>query len=101
MGTNKFAENKSMSDKTLEKAQAALRADADTHHLREAAEIAEDIIRMLSTMWGDRGMTPEQCVFALSLATINYRETLPDRYGGKETFDRVSHEAYLYYQKNK
>jgi len=97
----KFAENKKMSDTTRQKAQERLQVDSNDFHLREAAANAEEIVRTLTGMWGQIGMTPEQCVFALALATINFRETVPDNYGGKEMFDRVCHEAYRYYQANK
>jgi hypothetical protein len=40
-------------------------------------------------------------VFALALATINFREGTPPEFGGKEMFDRVAHEARKYYDTNK
>lgn len=101
MSDNKFAENKSMSASNVARATEKIRASVDSDHLREAAVNSEEIIRMLSSMWADMGMTPEQCIFALALATVNYRETVPEQYGGKEMFDRVAHEAQKYYHANK
>lgn len=71
------------------------------NHVTEAAGNAEEIIAYLSGMWNAEGFTPEQCVFALALVTINYRETMPEKLGGKEMFDRVCAEARRYYDANK
>ena len=40
-------------------------------------------------------------MFALALATINFRETVPEDNGGKEAFDQVAHAARKYYDQNK
>lgn len=100
-GYEKFAENMSRSPESIDKARRTIEASSMNDHAVEAAANAEDIIRLLTAQWGDHGFTPEQCVFALSLATINFRETIPEKYGGKEMFDRVAHEAHKYYHSNK
>jgi len=89
--------------RTAENLQAAKQVieKLAVNHVTEAAGNAEEIIQYLSSMWNAEGFTPEQCVFALALVTINYRETLPDKLGGKEMFDRVCKEAREYYNANK
>lgn len=72
-----------------------------TDRVAEAAANTEEIIRLVNATWAEAGFTPEQCVFALCLATINYRDTMPEKHGGKEMFDRVAVEAQEYYDKNK
>lgn len=97
----KFAENVTRSPENMEKARRLIEASGMNDHALEAAQNAETIIQLLQAEWGERGFSPEQCVFALALATINFRESMPDKYGGKEMFDRVAHEAHKYYQANK
>lgn len=99
--TEKFAENVKRSSASMDKAQKTISARAMDEHALEAASHTEEIIKWLQGEWGERGFTPEQCVFALALATINFRETLPEKHGGKEMFDRVASEARKYYDANK
>ncbi len=100
-GHEKFAENVTRSPESLAAAKRVIEANAVNEHLNEAAGNAEDIVSWLQQEWASRGFSPEQCVFALALATINFRETMPENFGGKEMFDRVAHEAHKYYQANK
>lgn len=98
---NKFAENVARSPENLEKAKRLIEASGMSDHALEAAAHAEDIVGWLQQEWGSRGFSPEQCVFALALATINFREGMPSQFGGKEMFDRVAAEARKYYDSNK
>lgn len=97
----KFAENVTRSPESLEAAKRIIEASAMSDHALEAAGNAEDIIQWLQQEWASRGFSYEQCVFALALATINFRESMPESVGGKEMFDRVAHEAHKYYAANK
>lgn len=99
--TEKFAENVTKSPENIAAARRQIAAAAMNEHSLEAAGHAEDIISMLNAQWGDKGFTPEQCVFALALVTINYREGLPEKYGGKAMFDNVAAEARKYYDANR
>lgn len=99
--SEKFAENVSKSAANLEKSRRIIEAGAMTEHALEAAQHAEDIVAWVTREWGERGFSPEQCVFAIALATINMREQLPEKYGGKEMFDRVAAEAKRYYDASK
>ena len=101
MSEDEFARNVSKSPANVEKTRQTIAASAMNEHSLEAAGNAEEIIRYLGELWGDRGFTPEQCVFALALVTINYRESLPEKYGGKAMFDRIAAEARKYYDANR
>lgn len=98
---DKFATGVAMSDAQLAKAKRTIEASSMNEHALEAAGYAEEIVKLLTTDAKNRGLSPEQVVFAIALATINYRESAPEILGGKTMFDRVAHEAYLYYTANK
>jgi hypothetical protein len=100
-GHEKFAQDVTRSPESLAAARRIIEANAANEHLLEAAGNAEDLITYMQQEWASRGFSPEQCVFALALATINFREQMPEAMGGKETFDRVAHEARKYYDANK
>lgn len=93
-GQERSAEN-------LAAAQNIIDAKSVNEHTAEAAGNAEEVIKTLNEMWSERGFSPEQCVFALALVTINYRETVPEKFGGKAMFDRVAASAREYYDANK
>lgn len=90
-----------MPPEALRKAKEILDGTQHVGPVAEAADVVEPAMKTLTVMFTERGLDPEQVVFALALLTINFREQVPDRYGGKEMFDRVAHEAHKYYQANK
>lgn len=98
---DKFAENVARSAENADKAKRVIEASAMDDHALEAAASAEDVIKYLQNAWAERGFTPEQCVFALALVTINFREGVPSQFGGKEMFDRVATEARKYFDANR
>ena len=85
----------------LAQKQAELKTQAEKEAKQEASEEAENIVRTIASRWSERGFTPEQCVWSLALATINFRESIPESFGGKAMFDRVAYEAKQYYDENK
>jgi hypothetical protein len=97
----KIGENVTKSPEAIARAQKVLAEQGTRDNMQEAAAQAEAIVAWLQQDWGERGFTPEQCVFALALATINFRESVPEKFGGKEMFDRVASEARAYYNANK
>lgn len=101
MSDEKFAANVTRSADNVAEARRRIEAASINDHLLEAASNAEEIIKMLQQDWADRGFSPEQCVFSLALVTINFREGVPEKFGGKEMFDRVAREAKAYYNTNK
>lgn len=96
-----MADQVTRSDATLKKVKETLDGTKSTTPVLEAAEVVEPAMKALTVMFTERGLDPEQVVFALALLTINFREQMPARHGGKEMFDRVAHEAHKYYQANK
>jgi hypothetical protein len=96
-----MAEPVARSEASLQKVKEILDGTKSTTPVLEAASAVEPAMKALTVLFAERGLEPEQVVFALALVTINYRETTPNRLGGKEMFDRVAHEAHKYYQANK
>jgi hypothetical protein len=96
-----MAEQIGRSDETLKKVKQILDGTKSSAPVDEAAEAVEPAMKALTVLFAERGLDPEQVVFALALLTINFREQMPERIGGKEMFDRVAHEAHKYYQTNK
>jgi hypothetical protein len=96
-----MAEPVTRSEETLKKVKEALDGVKPTSRVHDAAAAVEPAMKSLTVMFTERGLDPDQVVFALALLTINFRETVPDRHGGKEMFDRVALEAHKYYHANK
>lgn len=89
-----------MSPEQLEKARQKIAEQSSGDHMQEAAAFTEEMIKWLNDEWNAREFTPEQRVFSLSLATINFRQHFPEDKGGKEKFDTVSKTAWQYYRDN-
>lgn len=79
---------------------AKTQAQAATAELLAAAGSAERLVHELQTQWAAQGFTPQQCIFALALTTINFRDNFPVQLGGKAFFDQVAGEARQYYDAN-
>lgn len=73
---------------------------AGVNHQEEAAAFTEEIIRWFNSECNDRELTPEQRVFALALAFINFRESFPADKGGPAKFKEVAQAAASYYTEN-
>jgi hypothetical protein len=103
--TEKVA-GQTMSDENLKRAEEARLTQGAVMDRATATGFTEEIINYLNRGWNERDFTPEQRVFSLALATINFREKVPDVFpdgtpGGVEMFDRVCYEAKVYYDENK
>ncbi len=96
-----MAEQVTRSENSLKKVKEILDGTKQSTPVLEAAEVVEPAMKALTVMFTERGLDPEQVVFALALLTINFREQVPERIGGKAMFDRVAYEAHKYYQANK
>lgn len=90
-----------MDEDKRRKAADEIAKQAALNDIMEAAGFTEEIVAFLNNAWNERDFTPEQRIFSISLATINLRQHFPETLGGKETFDRVSKEAWEYFDKNK
>jgi hypothetical protein len=80
--------------------QREIAAKAVEDAMAEASGDVEEVMRLLSERWMDKGFSPEQIVWCIALLTINWRETFPVKSGGKEAFDRICREAKAYYDAN-
>jgi len=100
------AAGQTMSPEQLKKAEQLHLRQATTLDTEEAATFTEEIVAYLNDVWNERNFTPEQRIFSIALATINLRETVPDKFpdgtpGGTTMFDRVCAAARAYYNANK
>lgn len=86
--------------KRFDEKQREVAAKAAAEAMAEASTDVEEVMRLLTQRWTEKGFTPEQIVWCIALTTINWRETFPDKHGGKETFDRICREAKAYYDAN-
>jgi hypothetical protein len=89
-----------MSQEKLDKAQGAISRQSAEEHQIEAASFTEETIKWLNTEWNDREFTPEQRIFSISLALVNFRNHFPEDKGGKEFFDKISKTAWEYFAAN-
>lgn len=102
MSEEKFSGQRSPENqKKLEDKQREIAAKAVADAMAEASSDVEDVMRLLSQRWADKGFSPEQIVWCIALLAINWRETFPETNGGKETFDRICRDAKAYYDANK
>jgi hypothetical protein len=92
-------EGQTMSEAKRAEVAERVAVQAEHEHVLEAAAFCEEAIAWLNEQWNAREFTAEQRIFSIALLTINMRQTFPPERGGKDLFDRVSHEAWDYYQK--
>lgn len=67
------------------------------NHVDEADKFTRAILEFVASAGAERGMSPEQQVFAVAVATVHLRETFP---GGKTRFDEVCRAAQEHYEKD-
>lgn len=102
MTEEKFSGQRSPENqKKLEEKQRELATKAVADAMAEASGDVEEVMCLLTQRWTEKGFTPEQIVWCIALTTINWRETFPDKHGGKEAFDRICRDAKAYYDANK
>lgn len=66
-------------------------------HLGEADTFTRDIMEFVARSGTERGMSHEQQVFAIAVATIHLRQTFP---GGTSRFDEVCRAAQEHYHRD-
>lgn len=63
-------------------------------HVDEADKFTEAILKFVANVGAERGLSPEQQVFAVATATIHLRKTFP---AGTDRFDAVCQAAQAHY----
>lgn len=99
-GAEQIARRQAMSPAQLDKAAQAFATRQSEDAVLESAAFTEEIIRWLNKEWNEREFTPEQRIFSIALATINFRQHFPESKGGVAKFDEVSGTAKKYYVQN-
>lgn len=93
-------DGQTMDPKKLETARQQMAETAGESDQQEAAAFTEEIIRWFNSECNARDFTPEQRVFALALAFINFREGFPEAKGGAAKFKELAQVAANYYKEN-
>lgn len=93
-------EGQKMDPERLKKAQEQISTAAEGNDRQEAAAFTEAIVHWLNAEWLDHSFSPEQRIFSLTLAYLNFREQFPSELGGLEKFKQVAAEAAAYYAEN-
>lgn len=66
-------------------------------HLGEADTFTRDIMEFIARTGTERGMSQEQQVFAVAVATVHLRQTFP---GGTGRFDEICRAAQEHYERD-
>jgi len=87
MNAAQIAKGEAIADKILK----------GVNHVDDADSFAAAITRFVANNGVERGLSQEQQVFAVAVATIHLRNTFP---GGKDRFDELCRAAQDHYDKD-
>lgn len=94
----KFSEGQSATPEQVTRGQAAATKVLDSvDHVDEADQFSRSLLEHVATDGAQRGLSPEQQVFAVAVATIHLRGTFP---AGTQRFDEICREAQTHYDKD-
>jgi hypothetical protein len=97
-GYAKYSDGQSATPEQIARGQAmAARVLDGVDHIAEADAFAETLMEHVATDGAQRGLSPEQLVFAVAIATIHLRRTFP---AGTQRFDEICREAQVHYDKD-
>lgn len=94
-GYEKFSDGQSATPEQVARGQAmAARVFDGVDHVDEADQFSRALLEHVATEGAQRGLSPEQQVFAVAVATIHLRRTFP---AGSQRFDEICREAQVHY----
>lgn len=94
----KYSDGQSASPESVARAQAAAAKVRDGENpIDDADQFARSLLEHIATDGAHRGLSPEQQVFAVAVATIHLRRTFP---AGTQRFDEICREAQAHYDKD-
>ncbi len=97
-GYTKYSDGQSASPENIARAQAAAAKVRDgVDHVDDADQFTRALLEHVATDGAQRGLSPEQQVFAVAVATIHLRRTFP---AGTQRFDEICREAQAHYDKD-
>lgn len=97
-GYEKFSDGQVASPEQVARGQAmAARVFDSVNHLDDADAFTRALLEHVATEGAQRGLSPEQQVFAVAVATIHLRRTFP---AGAQRFDEICREAQAHYDKD-
>jgi hypothetical protein len=93
----KFSDGQAATPEQIARGQAmAARVFDSVNHLDDADEFTRALLEHVATEGAQRGLSPEQQVFAVAVATIHLRRTFP---AGAQRFDEICREAQAHYDR--
>lgn len=94
----KFSDGQSATPEQIARGQAmAAKVFDDVNHIDNADQFSRALLEYIATDGAQRGLSPEQQVFAVAVATIHLRRTFP---AGSQRFDEICREAQAHYDKD-
>lgn len=97
-GYKRFSDGQSATPEQVVRGQAmAARVFDGVDHVDEADQFSRALLEHVATEGAQRGLSPEQQVFAVAVATIHLRRTFP---AGSQRFDEICRGAQAHYDKD-
>lgn len=97
-GYVKYSDGQSATPEQIARGQAmATRVLDGVNHVDDADQFAQALMEHVAIDGARRGLSPEQQVFAVAIATIHLRRTFP---AGAQRFDEICREAQAHYDKD-
>ena len=95
----KYSDGQTATPEQIARSQAiAAKVFNSVDHLNNADEFTRAILEHVGQDGATRGLSPEQQVFAIAVATIHLRRTFP---AGVDRFDEICREAQVHYDSDK
>lgn len=95
----KYSDGQTASPEQIARGQAmAAKVFESVDHLDNADEFSQALLKHMALDAATRGLSAEQQVFAVAVATIHMRRTFP---GGMDRFDEICREALAHYDSDK
>ena len=94
----KFSDGQSATPEQIARGQAmAAKVFDSVDHVDDADQFTRALLEHVATEGAQRGLAPEQQVFAVATATIHLRRTFP---AGAQRFDEICRAAQAHYDKD-
>ncbi len=98
LGYTRYSDGQSATQEQIARGQAIATKILDrVDHVDEADQFARALLEHVATEGAQQGLSPEQQVFAVAVATIHLRRTFP---AGVQRFDEICREAQAHYDKD-
>lgn len=98
-GYTKYSDGQSATPEQVARGQAVTARVLDSvDHVDDADQFSRVLLEHIATDGAQRGLSPEQQVFAVAIVTIHLRRTFP---AGTQRFDEICQEAQAHYDSDR